>query len=185
LEYVWLPLRLVIGNKNYSSWSMRAWVLMRTFGFDFEEVLIRLREPDSIERKLAFSPAGKVPVLIDGDLRVWDTMAIFEYLNERAPDKHLWPEDHTARAVARSVSAEMHSGFSHLKDAMPFNCRRRTSVGGLPSAVQGDINRICEIFRDARSRFGGNGPFLFGPFSVADAMFAPVSQPLSDLRDPA
>lgn len=168
-------LTLVFGNKNYSSWSMRAWLLMRQFRIDFEEVQIPLRQADSLERKLAYSPAGKVPILIDGDMRIWDSLAIVEYLAEKFPEKRLWPADHEARALARSVSAEMHSGFASLRSRMPLNCRAyRPGVGRAPG-VQEDIDRICEIWGECRARYRTSGEFLFGEFTAADAMFAPVA----------
>jgi glutathione S-transferase len=167
-------MQLVIGNKNYSSWSMRPWLLMRELGIEFEEVQIPLRQPDSLERKLAHSPAGKVPILIDGDLRVWDSLAIMEHLGERFPDRRLLPADSEARAQARSVSAEMHSGFTSLRTRMPMNCRARRPAAGRGPGVQEDIDRICEIWRECRICYGGSGEFLFGGFTVADAMFAPV-----------
>jgi glutathione S-transferase len=168
-------LRLVIGNKNYSSWSMRPWLLMRQLGIEFEEVQIPLRQPGSLERKLAHSPAGKVPILIDGDLGVWDSLAIVEYLAERFPDKQLWPADSEARAFARSVCAEMHSGFASLRTRMPMNCRARRPEGGCGPGVQEDIDRIRDIWRECRTRHGAVGEFLFGEFTAADAMFAPVA----------
>jgi glutathione S-transferase len=168
-------LTLVIGNKNYSSWSMRPWLLMRQHGIEFDEVQIPLRQPDSLERKLDYSPAGKVPILIDGDIRIWDSLAIMEHLAEKFAEKPLWPVDGEARAVARSVSAEMHSGFASLRARMPLNCHAsRPGAGGGPG-VQEDIDRICEIWRECRARHGAAGDFLFGEFTAADAMFAPVA----------
>lgn len=154
---------------------MRPWLLMRQHGIEFEEVQIPLRQPDSLERKLAYSPAGKVPILIDGDRRIWDSLAIIEHLAETFPEKPLWPGDDEARALARSVSAEMHSGFASLRSRMPLNCRARRSGAGRGPGVQGDTARICEIWRECRARFGGAGGFLFGDFTAADAMFAPVA----------
>jgi glutathione S-transferase len=168
-------LTLVFGNKNYSSWSMRAWLLMRQYRIEFEEIQIPLRQPDSLERKLAYSPAGKVPVLIDGDMRIWDSLAIVEHLAEKFPDKQLWPADDDERALARSVSAEMHSGFANLRLHMPLNCRARRPGAGRGPGVQEDIDRICEIWRECRTRYGVAGEFLFGEFTAADAMFAPVA----------
>lgn len=168
-------LALVIGNKNYSSWSMRPWLLMRQSGIEFEEVQIPLRQPDSLERKLAYSPAGKVPILVDGDTRVWDSLAIVEYLAEKFPEKRLWPADEEARALARSVSAEMHSGFASLRSRMPMNCRARRPDAGCGPGVQEDVDRICEVWRECRARHGAAGEFLFGEFTAADAMFAPVA----------
>jgi glutathione S-transferase len=168
-------LTLVIGNKNYSSWSMRAWLLMREYRIEFEEVQIPLRQPDSLERKLAYSPAGKVPILIDGDMRIWDSLAIVEHVAEKFPEKLLWPADNEARGVARSVSAEMHSGFANLRSHMPLNCRACRPGAGRGPCVQEDIDRICEIWRECRTRYGAAGEFLFGEFTAADAMFAPIA----------
>lgn len=168
-------LTLVIGNKNYSSWSMRPWLLMRQHRIEFDEIQIALRQPGSLERKLAYSPAGKVPILIDGEMRIWESLAIVEYLTEKFPEKPLWPADGEARGVARSVSAEMHAGFAHLRSHMPLNCRARRPGSGPGPGVQADIDRICEIWRDCRARHGAAGEFLFGDFTAADAMFAPVA----------
>lgn len=168
-------LKLVIGNRNYSSWSMRAWLLMRQFEIAFDEVQIPLRQSDSLERKRSYSPAGKVPVLIDGELHVWDSLAIVEHLAERFPEKLLWPADSEARSIARSVSAEMHSGFASLRTHMPLNCRAQAPGAGRGPGVQEEIGRICEIWRECRKRHGGGGEFLFGDFTAADAMFAPVA----------
>lgn len=154
---------------------MRAWLLMRQFRIEFEEVQIPLRQADSLERKLAYSPAGKVPILIDGDMRIWDSLAIVEHLAEKFPDKRLWPTDDGARAHARSVSAEMHSGFASLRSRMPLNCRASRPDAGRGPGVQEDIDRICEIWRECRARYGAAGEFLFGEFTAADAMFAPVA----------
>lgn len=168
-------LKLVIGNKNYSSWSMRPWLLMRQLGIEFDEVQIPLRQPDSHERKLAYSPAGKVPILADGEMRVWDSLAIVEHLAEGFPEKRIWPADAETRGVARSVSAEMHSGFASLRSRMPLNCRAHRPEAGRGPGVQDDIDRICEIWRECRGRHGATGAFLFGEFTAADAMFAPVA----------
>jgi glutathione S-transferase len=168
-------LKLVIGNKNYSSWSMRPWLLLHQFGIEFDEVQIPLRQPDSLRRKLAYSPAGKVPILIDGDLHIWESLAIMEYLAEKFPGKRLWPQDREARAHARTVSAEMHAGFASLRSGMPLNCRARRLGAGRGPGVQEDIDRICGIWRECRRRHGAAGEFLFGGFTAADAMFAPVA----------
>lgn len=168
-------LTLVIGNKNYSSWSMRAWLLMRQHRIEFDEVQIPLRQPDSLERKLSYSPAGKVPILLDGDMRIWDSLAIMEHLAEKFPEKRVWPADSKARGVARSVSAEMHSSFASLRSRMPLNCRARRPGAGRGPGVQEDVDRICEIWRECRARYGAAGEFLFGEFTAADAMFAPVA----------
>lgn len=164
--------QLVIGNKNYSSWSFRAWLGLAKSGLPFEEILVALDVPGYRERLRSYSPAGKVPALREGDVVIWDSLAILEYVAEAAPQ--LWPRDATARAVARSVSAEMHSGFAALRQAMPMNCRA-TGRRVLPSPeVQQDIQRIQAIWTDCRTRFGQGGPWLFGQFSMADAMYAPV-----------
>jgi glutathione S-transferase len=167
-------LTLVIGNKNYSSWSMRPWLLMRQAGIEFDEVQIPLGQPDSLERKLAYSPAGKVPVLVDGDARIWDSLAIVEHLAQKLPEKRLWPAGDEARAHARSVSAEMHSGFASLRSQMPLNYRAHRPGAGRGPGVQEDIDRVCDIWRECRARHGAAGEFLFGEFTAADAMFAPV-----------
>jgi glutathione S-transferase len=168
-------LTLVIGNKNYSSWSMRPGVLMRAKEIDFDELQIPLRRPGSVEQKLRYSPAGKVPVLVVGELKIWESMAIMEYLAERFPDRELWPADEQARAVARGVSAEMHAGFEALRTLMPMNCRARRSGRESEPGVDADIERIGGLWRDCRSRFGHDGDYLFGQFGIADAMFAPVA----------
>ncbi|WP_313069656.1 glutathione S-transferase family protein [Melaminivora sp.] len=173
--------QLYIGNKNYSSWSMRAWVLMRQADIAFDEVPVRFDsfEPGSqFKRQLqAVSPTGKVPVLVDGELVIWDTLAIAEYLAETHPDKQLWPADRAARARARSVVAEMHSGFAALRSACPTNIEARLpEVGGLlwrdRPAVRADVQRLVQMWGELLAQHGG--PLLFGPFSIADAFYAPV-----------
>ncbi|MGZ8317102.1 MAG: glutathione S-transferase family protein [Telluria sp.] len=166
-------LTLVIGNKNYSSWSMRPWVAMTAFGIPFNEVRILLDQDDTAERIAKYSNAGRVPVLIAGEIHVWDSLAICEYLAEQFPEKHLWPQDVAARAIARSVSAEMHAGFADLRNAMSMNIRKHLPGQGRTPGAQGDIGRICEIWEECMSRFGHH-KFLFGEFSIADAFFAPV-----------
>ncbi len=166
-------LKLVIGNKNYSSWSMRPWVVMRAFGIPFQEVRIPLAQPDTSARIAQYSSAGRVPVLIAGDHHVWDSLAICEYLAEQFPDLHLWPQDTAARAAARSICAEMHSGFSGLRSGMPMNIRASLPGRGRTPDAQADIGRICEIWESCLSDFGHHD-FLFGDFSIADAYFAPV-----------
>ncbi len=165
---------LVIGNKNYSSWSLRPWLLMRQAGIAFDEVRIPLRKPDTVARIREHTPAGRVPVLHAGDLTIWDSLAIAEYLAERHPEAALWPADVGARAHARAVSAEMHSGFQALRNHMPMHCRASFPGVGRTPEVLADIARIIESWRDCRTRFGAGGPFLFGTFSIADAMYAPV-----------
>jgi glutathione S-transferase len=165
---------LVIGNKNYSSWSLRAWFLMREAGIEFEEHRIVLDTDDTARQISEFSSAGRVPILVSGDTTVWDTLAIAETLAERYPDKHLWPSDADARAHARSISAEMHSGFEALREQMPMNCRAMGRRVPLPDELTDDIDRIIAIWSECHRRYGDSGKWLFGDFSIADAMFAPV-----------
>jgi glutathione S-transferase len=169
-----MALTLAIGNKNYSSWSFRPWIALRMAGIPFEEVEIPLYEPGSKERILAFSPAGKVPVLIDGDVRVWESLAIIDYLAERFPQTQLWPKDPAARAHARAIAAEMHAGFVPLRRHCPMNMWRPVKARELPPEVAADVQRIETIFTECRERFGQGGMFLFGAFGAADAMYAPV-----------
>lgn len=165
---------LIIGNRNYSSWSLRAWLAMRMAGLAFQEIVIPLDQPETESRIREHSPAGRVPVLHHGDLTVWDSMAICEYAAELAPAAHLWPEDRRARATARSVSTEMHSGFTALRAARPMNIRADRPDLQIPADLQADIDRVCTIWRDCRQQFGADGRFLFGGFSIADAIYAPV-----------
>lgn len=167
-------LTLVIGNKNYSSWSLRPWLALRQAGADFTEELIGLRQPETRARILSYSPAGRIPVLIDGDVTVWESLAICEYVAELYPAAGLWPDDRAARAVCRSVATEMHSGFAALRQALPMDYRASLPLPELDEAVHDDIARIQAAWRTARRRFGAGGPFLFGRFSIADAMYAPV-----------
>ena len=166
-------LKLVIGNKNYSSWSMRPWVAMTAFGIPFEEVRISLGRPDTSSRIAEYSAGGLVPVLVEGQTRIWDSLAICEYLAEQFPDKALWPRDVAARAIARSICAEMHSGFSGMRTAMWMNIRASFPGKGRTPEAQSDIARIGEIWEDCLDRSGPH-QFLFGEFSIADAYFAPV-----------
>jgi glutathione S-transferase len=171
-----MTLTLVIGNKNYSSWSMRPWLALRATNIPFEEVLIPLYtdNPADKQRILSFSRAGKVPALVDGDITVWDSLAIIEYAAERFPDAKLWPEDRAARAHARSISAEMHSGFMPLRNECGMNLHRPVGAMALSADAKANIARVEEIWRDCRQRYGKGGPFLFGAFTGADAMYAPV-----------
>lgn len=168
--------RLAIGNRNYSSWSLRGWLALRATGAPFEEEVIPLDLPDTRARILAVSPAGRVPVLIDGPTHVWESLAIIEYLAERHPEAGLWPAEARARAHARAIAAEMHAGFTALRAACPMNIRRPPAArpNGISEAVAADIARVREIWRTALRDHGGTGPFLLGAFSAADAMFAPV-----------
>jgi glutathione S-transferase len=164
--------RLVIGNKNYSSWSLRPWLAMKQAAIDFEEIRIPLYGAGSKERLAEMSPSARVPALLHDDLTVWDSLAICEYLAESHPG--MWPADGKARAVARSVSAEMHSGFAALRTHMTMNIRKNYAGKGMAEGVAQDIARILASWADCRNRFGAGGPFLFGAFSIADAMYAPV-----------
>jgi glutathione S-transferase len=163
---------LVIGNKNYSSWSLRPWLLMKVAGIPFQEVRIPLYTPVAKQEILRYSPSGKVPCLVDGSVHVWDSLAIGEYLAEAHPV--LWPEAPSARALARSISAEMHSGFANLRNHMSMNCRKRHPGKGRAPEVLEEIQRIVSIWGECRERYAGGGEFLFGRFSIADAMYAPV-----------
>jgi glutathione S-transferase len=166
---------LYIGNKNYSSWSLRGWLMLKESGLAFDEVLIPLDQPNTKTELLRLSPSGRVPALKHGDLTVWDSLAIGEYLAEICPDKQLWPADPAARAVARSISAEMHSGFTPLREHFPMNLRSSFPNRGVTPEVQSDINRITSLWREQRRKLAPEaGPFLFGHFTVTDAMFAPV-----------
>lgn len=164
---------LFVGNKNLSSWSLRPYLALAHTGAPFDHVVLRLDRPDTRQRLLEVSPAGRVPVLRDGALVVWDSLAICEYVAERFPDAHLWPADIAARARARSLSAEMHSGFADLRREMPMNLAARTPREPSPAVAQ-DIARILAIWSEQRAAYADRGPFLFGAFSIADAMFAPV-----------
>lgn len=165
---------LYIGDKNLSSWSLRPWLVLRQAGIPFTEKMIRFGRPETRAEMLEQSPSGLVPCLVDGDIRVWDSLAIAEYLADRFPEKRLWPEDRAARAEARAISAEMHSGFSALRTVWPMNFARDGMRHIRPDAVRRDIARIADIWTGARARHGAGGPFLFGRFSIADAMYAPV-----------
>ncbi len=163
---------LYIANKNYSSWSFRPWIALKAAGVAFEEVLIPFDDHGGNPEFRKFSPTGKVPVLKHGDLHVWESLAIIEYVAELYPDAGLWPQDSADRAVARSISMEMLSGFRALRGACPMNIRRQKRAIALPEGVADDVARITEIWKTLRARSGG--PFLFGAFCAADAMFAPV-----------
>jgi glutathione S-transferase len=167
-------LHLVIGNKNYSSWSLRPWMALSMAHIPFDETIIPLNQPPTKKRILEHSGAGKVPVLHHGKLTIWETLSILEYLAEVFPDKKLWPEGKSARAMARSVASEMHCGFAALRNACPMNLHRPRKAIALVDAVKADIARIDAFWRDCRRAYGRKGRFLFGSFSNADAMFAPV-----------
>ena len=167
-------LTLVIGNKNYSSWSLRPWLFLKNLDIDFDEEMVFLFNASMEEKLKPYFSGNKVPVLLDNDLQVWDSLAIIETIADRYPEKYGWPKDLKARAVARSVSAEMHSGFFALRNALPMNCRKHVPNHFIENDVQKDVDRIIAIWEFCRNNYGANGPWLFGEFSGADAMFAPI-----------
>ena len=170
-----MALTLVIGNKNYSSWSMRPWMALKALSIPFSEIVIPLyTNAADKQRILDVTTSGKVPALVDGDITVWDSLAIIEYLAERFPDAELWPKDRAARAHARSISAEMHSGFMALRNECGMNIHRPVASKKLSEDALANVARIQQIWTDCHARYGGEGPYLFGAFTAADAMFAPV-----------
>jgi glutathione S-transferase len=177
---------LLLGNKLYSSWSLRPWILMRTLGLSFDEEVIPLFKDGGKERILAHSPTGKVPCLVDGDVTVWESLAIAEYLAERFPDKTVWPRDMRARAHARAISSEMHAGFQPLRAGCPMNLGARFAPKDYASEVLANVARIEALWRQARGVFADKsaGPFLYGAFSAADAMYAPVVTRLDSYQLP-
>ena len=169
-----MSLTLTIGNKAYSSWSLRPWILLRHFEIPFEEQVIPLYEPTSTLEIQRHSPSGKVPALAAGNVLVWESLSLMEYVSEAYPDLRIWPAEPAARAMARSLSAEMHAGFLPLRRACPTNFRRSPKAVAISDEVQRDIDRIEAAWAAARRLWGQGGPFLFGAFTAADAMFAPV-----------
>lgn len=169
-----MGLKLVIANKAYSSWSMRPWMLLTAFGVPFEEIVVPLGREETRADILRHSPTGKVPALIDGDTTVWDSLSIIEYVAETFPDLAIWPRAKQARALARSISAEMHSSFQGLRTQCPMNFRRAPKAVAFTEDTRADIARIEAIWAEARAAHGAGGPFLFGAFSAADAMYAPI-----------
>ncbi len=169
-----MGLRLLIGNKNYSSWSLRPWLAMKVVGIAFEETVISLDAPDFKSRVTAVSAAGKVPVLVDGGISVWESLAILEYLAEKFPTNGLWPRDARERAHARAAASEMHGGFGPLRSQLPMNIRRPVKAHAVEDDAKRDIARIDALWSECRARFGNEGPFLYGRFGAADAMYAPV-----------
>ena len=165
---------LVVGNKNYSSWSFRPWLAMKATGIDFTEEVVPLSTPDTKARITEHSRAGRVPVLKHDGIVVWESLAIIEYLAERFPAARLWPADPQARALARSIAHEMHAGFQALRSSCPMNMRRPRRRLDISAAASEDVRRIDEMWQDCRATYGDAGPFLFGAFSAADAMYAPV-----------
>ncbi len=165
--------KLYIGNKNYSSWSLRAWLVLKQCGVPFEEEVVPLREADTRTAILRHSPSGKVPALEIDELVVCESIAIAESLAERFPEAKLWPAERAARAHARAISAEMHSGFPELRKAVPMNCRHPVKLKAVTPSVQADVDRMAQIWTECRALHGAEGPLLFGGFTIADAMFAP------------
>jgi len=176
-------MKLIIANKCYSSWSLRPWLLLSAFEIPFEEVLIpfgpTFDDPDWKAKVRAHNPAGKVPALVDGDVKVWESLSIMEYIADKHPERAIWPRDRAARAFARNIASEMHAGFSALRNACPMNLGKRHAPKDRGPKVAADVARITAIWNEARSRWGAGdsagGPFLFGAFSAADAMFAPIA----------
>jgi glutathione S-transferase len=167
-------LSLVIGNKVWSRWSLRPWLVLKRFSIPFDEIGIQLRRAETKASILAHSPAGKVPVLRDGSLLIWDSLAIIEYIADLYPDRPIWPRDRVTRGLARAVSAEMHGGFQQLREVCPMDLFASKPMESFPEGVEHNIRRIVQSFRECRSRYGTGGAFLFGDFSAADAMYAPV-----------
>lgn len=165
---------LLIGNKKYSSWSLRPWLALKQSGLDFEEQLVALDQPDTAAKIRAFSPSGRVPFLRHGKIEIWESLAILEYLAETFPAAKLWPEDKAARAHARAVSNEMHGGFAELRYNLPMDVSRSHRDKNRAAKVQDQVDRIEALWTDCRKRHGAGGPFLFGHFTIADCMFAPV-----------
>ncbi len=166
---------LIISDKHLSSWSLRAWLLLRHFDLAFQEQVVRLDQPDTRQNILKFSPAARIPVLLAGDQAIWESLAIIEFIAEQHPDLAVWPRDPIQRAQARVMAAEMHSGFTALREELPFELQMHAPHGKPRRVVEDDIDRICDIWRQGRRQFGARGKFLFGDFSAADVMYAPVA----------
>lgn len=169
-----MPVTLFIANKAYSSWSMRPWLLMASMGIPFEEVVIPMARPDSKKKMLKHSPVGKMPALKDGDVIVYESIAVIEYIAEKYPQKNIWPKNKAARALARSLSAEMHAGFQALRQHCPTVFRRPVKARELTPEAALDVARLESAFANTRKAYGRGGPFLFGKFTAVDAMFAPI-----------
>lgn len=167
-------LTLVVGNKNLSSWSLRPYLALAQSGAEFDEVVIYLDQPETAAQIAKWSPGGKVPVLKDGDLTVWESLAICEYIADRFPEAKLWPADRAARAIARAVSSEMHAGFAELRKTCTMKIAEKRPTPELTPALRKDIDRITAMWTGLRQQYGQGGPFLFGHFTIADAMYAPV-----------
>jgi glutathione S-transferase len=167
-------MKLIVSNQATSPWPFRAWLALRYFDIPFELEVVDLKLPNKAERLKAVSPSGRLPILIDGEIEVWESLAIIEYAAERFPDKALWPKDVAERAHARAIANEMHAGFAALRRACVFNVNRVPETTELDAGAQADVARVVEIWTETRRRFADNGPFLFGEFSAADAMYAPI-----------
>ena len=165
---------LIIGNKNYSSWSLRPWLLLKEKNITFSETKISLYEEKSKERLLKLSPSGKVPAFKHDENLVWDSLSICEYISELYPEANCWPTDSIQRSLARSISNEMHSGFFSIRNSLPMNCRAKTKFNNITKELQSDINRVCEVWRLCRDKHSTSGEYLFGGFTIADAMYAPI-----------
>ncbi|PXX93826.1 glutathione S-transferase [Marinobacter vulgaris] len=172
-EYIPLN-QLIIGNKNYSSWSLRPWLLLRELDIPFSEVKIPLYAEGSKEELLQYSPSGKVPAFCHESVTVWDSLAICEFVVDLYPEKNCWPLQLKDKAYARSISNEMHSGFFAIRNSLPMNCRKKMVFKNISESLKSDIDRVCEIWRICREKHPESGPFLFGDFSIADAMYAPI-----------
>jgi len=168
-------LTLVLGNKNYSSWSLRPWLILKEANIDFKEIVLKLFTDEFQQHIGDYTPARQVPVLRNNNQVIWDSLSIAEYLNESYPGKHLWPRDSEARILARTVSCEMHSGFFALRQYMPMNCRAEDRKVTMNDELQADIERVLQIWSECREKYADKGPWLFGHFSIADAMYAPVA----------
>ena len=168
-------LTLIIGNKNYSSWSLRPWILMKHYQLDFEEKRVALFIESTASELSEYNSDFKVPILKDDDLVVWDSLAILEYVSEQYLDNRGWPTEAKPRALARSISAEMHSSFSNVRNELPMNCRKKFANIGLSKSAEREIERIKALWRNCRSEYGSTGEWLFGDYSIADAMFAPIA----------
>ncbi len=177
-----MDMTLVVGSKTFSSWSLRPWLLMKQADIPFNELVIVLNQVSTREQIKRYSPSGRIPVLLHGEVRIWDSLAIAEYLHEQFPDKGLWPRKSEDRAIARSISAEMHSGFAAMRQQLSMNVTKRFPTPALTDDTQGDLKRVFDIWNDCLSRSGG--PFLFGNFTIADAMYAPVTTRLTTYSIP-
>ena len=166
---------LIIGNKNYSSWSLRPWLILKEANIDFNELVLKLYTDDFNEKISEYSPIKRVPVLRSENHVIWDSLSIAEFLNEAYPVKQLWPKDPTAKILARTISCEMHSGFFALREKMPMNCRAQNRKISMDDDLQDDIDRVIQIWTECRNQNAAHGPWLFCDFSIADAMYAPVA----------